>query len=76
MLLVIRLKQLLTMNACAIVLTLIGRLVFAPAMESDEWLALRLLFFALVILGVVSGAVVWLRQTAVAMAAERGEKAA
>lgn len=57
----------IAMNACVILLTLIGRVLF-DEMESGE--GVRFLLFGLIILGVVSGTGFWLRKTAATMAGE------
>ena len=61
---------LIVMNACIILLTL-----FAKALLDNEGFdeAGATLFFALIILGVVSGAAFWLRKTAATMANETKE---
>ena len=63
---------LIVMNACVILLTLIGKLLF-DGLNLDP--ACRTLFFALIILVVVSGAAFFLRRTAAAMAQENKEVA-
>ena len=57
----------IVINACVILLALIGKVLFHE-MRSGE--AGQFLFFALIILGVVSGAGFWLRKTAAIMAKE------
>jgi len=57
----------IVMDLCVVLLTLIGH----HLLDGSHDLAVLFLLFALVILGVVSGAALWLRRTAQAMAAER-----
>jgi uncharacterized membrane protein len=63
---------LIVMNACVILLTLIGKILFQDIEFGEAGL---FLFFALIILGVVSGAAFWLRKTAVTIADEIKESA-
>ena len=56
---------LIVMNVCVILLTLIGRVLFDSMDWNDPG---AFLCFALIIVGVVSGAAVWLRRSAAAMA--------
>jgi uncharacterized membrane protein len=58
---------LIVMNACVILLTLIGKILFHDIEVDNIGL---FLFFALIILGVVSGAAFWLRKTALTMVDE------
>ncbi len=57
----------IVMNACIILLTLIGKVLFHGIGYDAAGL---FLLFALIILGVVTGAVFWLRKTAATMADE------
>jgi len=63
---------LIVMNACVILLTLIGKVLFHNTRFNEPGV---FLFFALIILGVVSGAAFWLRKTAATMAKEMKESA-
>lgn len=63
---------LIVMNACVILLTLIGQVLFDSMGWSDAGV---FLFFALVIVGVVSAAALWLRRSAASMAKEMKESA-
>ncbi len=63
---------LIVMNACIILLTLIGKFLFHDTRFDEGGL---FLLFGLIILGVVSGAAVWLRKTAATMANETKESA-
>jgi len=63
---------LIVTNACVILLTLIGKILFDNMRSVQEF---RFLLFALIILAVVSGAAFWLRKTAAAMAQETKESA-
>ena len=58
---------LIAMNVCIILLTVFGKIVFHNWNYYD---AVPYLLFALIILGVASGAAFWLRKTAAAMANE------
>ena len=60
------------MNACIILLTLIGRILFDSTSFTDPGVYL---LFALIILGVVGGVAFWLRKTAATMAGEVKESA-
>jgi uncharacterized membrane protein len=55
----------IVMNACIVLLTFIGKIVFDKARFED---GIVFLVFAVAILTVVTGAVFWLRQTAASMA--------
>lgn len=57
----------IVINACVLLLTLIARVLFHDVSLDESGL---FLLFALIILGVVSGAGFWLRETAVTMAKE------
>lgn len=61
---------LIAMNICEMLLTFTGKLIFEITDFGD---ASPYLLFALVILGVVSGSVFWLQNTAATMADERKE---
>ena len=63
---------LIVMNACVILLALIGKVLFHNTRYDEGGL---FLFFAMIILGVVSGAAFWLRKTAATMANEMKESA-
>jgi uncharacterized membrane protein len=63
---------LIVMNACVILLTLIGKVLFHNTRFDEGGM---FLVFALIILGVVSGAAFWLRKTAATMANEMKESA-
>ncbi len=61
---------LVVMSACAVVLAGIGRLMFGNYFHAD---AVMFLLFPLIVLGVVSAAAFWLKQSAATMAAELKE---
>ena len=63
---------LIVTNACVILLTLIGKVLFKNMGFNEPGM---FLFFALIILAVVSGAAFWLRKTAATMACEMKESA-
>ncbi len=58
---------LIVTNACVVLLTLIGKILFENTSFFEQGI---FLLFALIILAVVSGATFWLRKTAAAMAGE------
>ncbi len=58
---------LIVMDICLILLTLIGKILFY---DTRSGMSGQFLLFALIILGVISGAVFWLRTSADAMASE------